>query len=287
MRHLMSGSALPIRPPHFCTFPRYGRTIFGRRGRVLERRHHGSGGGQRADHDHGDDDQHQSPAEHLHQRPENTPPVRPDGSRPRGRPAPVWGLGVREIYRTSRTNKAARALEYWHDGISSRFSPFNVAQSLFVVVVALSSNKTIAELWNSRSRVGHWSGCIRRAGGRVVSPRGPRQDCLFGQPLKAGSALEADYGAPMPGHPTQGEDTRQSSRLRGVPDRGTPSPLPRRHQSGMHSSRGKRQEDGDTTYDGEYDIGIRRGRNSWVGCAQWPLHLSKTKRKYQMTPLRK
>ena len=123
MRHLMSGSALPIRPPHFCTFPRYGRTIFGRRGRVLERRHHGSGGGQRADHDHGDDDQHQSPAEHLHQRPENTPPVRPDGSRPRGRPAPVWGLGVREIYRTSRTNKAARALEYGHDGIASGFFP--------------------------------------------------------------------------------------------------------------------------------------------------------------------
>ena len=65
-------------------------------------------------------------------------------------------------------------------------------------------------------------GLVVAAGGRVVSPRGPRQDCLLEQPHKAGSALEADYGAPMPGHPTQGGDTHQDSRLRGVPDRGTP-----------------------------------------------------------------
>ena len=61
-------------------------------------------------------------------------------------------------------------------------------------------------------------GLVCTAGGKVVSPRGPRQDCLLGQPFKAGSALEADHGAPMPGHLTQGGDTRQGSRLRGVPD---------------------------------------------------------------------
>ena len=56
----------------------------------------------------------------------------------------------------------------------------------------------------------------------MVSSRGPRQVCLLGQPLKAGPALEEDHGAPMPGHSTQGGDTRQGSRLRDVSDRDTP-----------------------------------------------------------------
>ena len=58
----------------------------------------------------------------------------------------------------------------------------------------------------------------------MVFRRGPRQDCLLGQPLKAGSALEADHEAPMPGHLTRGGGPVRVPQ-EGIPDRGTPIPL--------------------------------------------------------------
>ena len=91
----------------------------------------------------------------------------------------------------------------------------------------LSAKKTIAELWDGRLRGGI---------GLLCAVGGSCQDFLLGQPLKAGSALEADHEAPMPGHLTRGGGTRQVYDFisvflkRGVPIRAPPPhPLPRRH----------------------------------------------------------
>ena len=75
---------------------------------------------------------------------------------------------------------------------------------------ALSAKKTFAELLDDWLR-GGGIGLVVAAEGKVVSPRDPRRPP--GLPLQDALEVEADHGAPMPGHPTQG-DTRQSSRLR-------------------------------------------------------------------------
>ena len=60
---------------------------------------------------------------------------------------------------------------------------YSFANCLFFFYEALSANKTIAKLWDVRL-MGNID-LVVAAGAKVVYPRGPCQDCLFGQPRKA------------------------------------------------------------------------------------------------------
>ena len=88
----------------------------------------------------------------------------------------------------------------------------------------------------------------------MVSPRGPRQDRLLGQPVMAGSALEADHEAPMPGHPTRGGNTRQGSPVGASPI----GPPPQTH---CHGDTSPKCIGGDR----RTGIAVRRGWNKGIG----------------------